>query len=315
MSTYEVTKQSTPKNIEQMYLLFDNGEYVGIHHSEIRQVSLCFYDRLEYRGRSFAPVAHSGCIRLRIQQKYAKHEHAVADECAFHRDPRAYIARLCTQGSLKEVWCFDQNHWHLRILCRASATMEEDCLVLHVLPQPWMGPHDSDRHRIELPPLRKHDIERIDIDFENCDGFTVFADEIRELNLCTEPLLKWNATAFCRTVRSGYMILSLNAQYDDARHADIYGEKGVDPSYRLCGDGETDVCDICHLYITYAHPGYGCLDEECIDLPDIATAEMYDEETELFPFVSGYSRRLADGRILLTFGPDTRKPSKQDEGV
>ena len=116
------------------------------------------------------------------------------------------------------------------------------------------GSYDKEYHTVNACNLTKSVVEKIGLDFENCDGFDIYAEEIQEMNINFEKELQWNSSCFGREIINGFIRLKLNKKLE-WRHVNVYNCNEKIPNIkklerRLCGKGLDD-CDICHLYVEY----------------------------------------------------------------
>lgn len=165
-----------------------------------------------------------------------------------------------------------------------------------------------------LNSIKKSLIRNIKLDFENCETFTVYSDEIREIHLNLKQELSWSSHDYCRVVKDGYMVLKFDDDtgYRQMNFLDDYNGKvsRKELERRLCGKKGSAIHDICHLYVNYLYSGFGTRGCECLEIEDIKSdeelekLEMLEEKTgiEHYYFEGGKCKRQADGTILITFG-------------
>lgn len=331
MSTYYYKKKTIRKqDVDRLFLHFDNGDYVTVAAGEIYDLSLSYYDRLIVGGKGLIPVASDGYLKLHLSSKsrIVQMPHEVENDEAYRKDREGYLTeRLMREGDVREIWFFNELNWHYAVACRIEATQEKECLLLRFLPQPWMGGCDAERHRIALPAPEKSAIDRVYIDFENCEGFVVYAGEIVECRLQFAPTLEWNACELCRKIVGGYLILDLEYR---KREGDVFycasgRPKRKDYLRRLCGEKGGSETDISHLYVTYHGPYYYTPREECMETEQVGFTEeeidrefamrshdeeQYDEEADDLSYVCGYAKQRRDGRVIVAFGENAEETVK-----
>jgi len=321
LTNYIFPKMKYNKNeTKHMYVFFDNGDYLDIKGVEIVDLSVKVYDKLIRRGRGFCPVVESGYFKFKICNKpaFTNLSHLLYNEHVFRKNRKEYIEnRFIKEGGISEIWLFDENNWYKELICQAKAKMDGELLVLEFLPQPQLGSYSGDNNIVNIDPLNKKDISSIDLDFENCESFTVYEDEIKEMNLVFDQQLEWDAGEINRKVIGGYIKVKLeDKKYRCCSFLDEY--KNIKLSQlekRLCGKKGEGVIDICHLYVDYDHVGYGTRLNECIVINDFKTDKEFDylekleDETgeDCCWFESGYSKKLKDGSIIIAFGIDAKE--------
>ncbi len=320
---YTFPKWKVTKNeISCMEIFFENGDYVTIKGSEIVSVSnFEFYDKLVFKEKGFEPVAGKGEIKLKIcnKSRYATDEYCcVYNHKEIFKNRKKYIENRCIKESkIIEITFRDSCNWAKNILGQISAKLVEDYLVLEFVPDELMGEFLSEKHHICLPEIKIKDIRWIDLDFENCENFTVYNGEILEFDIKFFSELCWGSGELNRKIESGYMIIKLEKVYN-SRKSDLFDEKMKFDSKtferRLCGKKGFDIHDICHLYVDFCN-GRNNATEECFIVDDIKPEkevdELLDEEERTgvcsYYFEGGYCKKLKDGSIAISFGKDSKK--------
>lgn len=330
MTCKYVVKKSCPdvRDISHMYVFFKNGDFFKIRRKEIMDVKLHLYDNLVLHKREFSPVCESGFIKLRIKNEKSKHEsfHLYNPE-EFGGDRRLYIEnRLLTEGGIDHICMFNENNWHKSFFGDAYAEREDGYLIIKYRHNDLYGPSDGEYHAVRAGDLTKSVIEKIDLDFENCESFEVFGDEIEDISLSFEDELEWNSDGYGRRLQGGFIKLRLNPDITWRRvnlHDDWNAEKRGAINRlvrRLSGRKGQDYVDICHLYVTYDYAGFGMDFEERISVEDIRSSkrpnndfgvndydfdEDYDDEDDDYDFfISGYAEKHKDGTVFIFFGGD-----------
>ena len=297
-------------NVEEAQILLLNGDFICLSKKEILNIEVVLYDKLVPFNNCYFPVAKSGFIKMKINNKKPKYDDSsVYDEKEYTKDRKSYIEKVCIEEGVFAIRLFDDLNWHDTIIGNIVAKKEGDFLILVFSEFTSLGSADKENHVIKLKNIKKKDIRVLQLDFENCDGIDVYQDEIKEINLNFEKKLCWNSDGYARVVKNGYIRLKFDKDYNDARKVNVYVKNNKptlkDLEKRICGKGEDDI-DICNLYITNYYCGYGLAQEEVITLNDLSKyPENYSEEDEFdydIPYVSGYAQKQKDGSILITFG-------------
>lgn len=308
------------KYTKYMYVFFENGDYISIDGSELLKNTVNVYDRLVRHNKGFCAVAESGCIEFKIKEgdpdKYSRV--FLHDPQEFNADRKEYIERRCLNESrITEIWFFDKLNRHYELLGNFSAEADGKNLKISVLPQPHMGDALSDKHKISLGEIRKEDIFRIDLDFENCESFTVYSREIEEIGIMFDKKLVLGSSVFYRRIKDGFIILKLKKDVH-VRNCSLFNEKNLkrkDFERRLCGKIGSSAHDICHLYVDFYHAGHGCALTECLELDDLKTQKEIDrlikqekdDAAIYYSFESGYAKILKNRTIILTFGKNAKQ--------
>lgn len=300
------------REIESAQILFLNGDFIEVSGKEIVDLDVTLYDRLVHFNNCYFPVVKSGKIKLKIVDEKPRYDDSsVYNQKEYLKDRKIYIEnRLLKEGEIFAVRFFNELNWHDTLFGNIKAIIEEDFLVLTFSENNSMGAFNGERHVINLKNVNKKDFRLMHLDFENCDGIDVYQDEVKEINLEFEKELSWNADGYCRVIKNGYIRLKFDNEYDFGRKINLYIPKGKFATFkhlekRICGKGEDDI-DICNLYVSNYHCGYGFEKEEVISLNDLSEyPENYcedDEHEEYIPYISGYAQKQKDGSILITFG-------------
>lgn len=300
----------TAKEFNEAQVFFRNGDYFELAKGEIVEMDIQFYDTLIAEERGFCPVARAGFIKCKIKDRTPKYCRAfVYNQKEYAKDRKEYLEQRCVkEGGIYYLRLLDDNHWHYGIYADVVAYLEEGYLILSFQENKAYGSYDKEYHTVNACNLTKSVVEKIGLDFENCDGFDIYAEEIQEMNIDFEKELQWNSSCFGREIRNGFIRLKLNKKLE-WRRVNVYNCNEKIPNVkklerRLCGKGLED-CDICHLYVEYNYAGYCRRYEECIDVKDIRPIEEIEREEEengFGAYISGYAKREEDGSILIVFG-------------
>ncbi len=337
--TFPKNKFSEESVIERLKICFDNGDYLEIKQREILDASIDFYDSLIFGEGGAYPVARSGFIKLKIQEGNAKMPKCfLYNQKEYKSKRKQYIEnRLSCEGGIKCITLYNCNNWSNTVFGDIYATCEDEFLFLRFKENEHYGTYGSENHSIKLRNISKSMIRAIDIDFENCDGFEIYGDEIVDLQFNFEGCLNWNSNGYIRCVKNGYMVIKLNPDYNDSRSENVYlCKKGKKMTRylesRMC-QRRFDLTDICNLYITYDYYDYRGAIKETITMPTLSRSGKWttvtnddeldgyppndyycyeddDEYEDNFPYISGYAEKGSDGTIKIVFGkkpPETLK--------
>ncbi len=318
-------KKFDKKDVEFMYVFFDNGDFISLNGNEVVDLEISLYDRLIQNERGVCPVAESGFIKLIINRinKAIYNSVFVYNAKEYKKDRIAYIQNRCVnEGGITCVRLFDENNWHDTIYGNIVGEMDGEFLVLKFLSQPNFGSSKSENNVVMLNPIGKSIIENIFLDFENCEGFTIYDDEIIDIQLEFENELVWGSDDLLRNVKSGFIKCILDPEID-YRRIHLFDDGKITLKkleQRLCGKKGQATHDICHLYIDYKFYGFGSKRRECIEVEDIRPDEEIERLRKLeeegkydycADFFGGYCKRKEDGALIITFGKNAENLLKK----
>jgi len=318
-------KKFDKKDVEFMYVFFDNGDFISLNRNEVVDLEISLYDRLIQNERGVCPVAESGFIKLIINRinKAIYNNVFVYNAKEYKKDRIAYIQNRCVnEGGITCVRLFDENNWHDTIYGNIVGEMDGKFLVLKFLSQPNFGSSKSENNVVMLNPIGKSIIENIFLDFENCEGFTIYDDEIIDIQLEFENELVWGSDDLLRNVKSGFIKCILDPEID-YRRIHLFDDGKITLKkleQRLCGKKGQATHDICHLYIDYKFYGFGSKRRECIEVEDIRPDEEIERLRKLeeegkydycADFFGGYCKRKEDGTLIITFGKNAENLLKK----
>lgn len=316
MSKYIYPKKKfNKKDVDFMYLFFDNGDYFSLHGSEVVDMKLNLYDRLIWGERGVCPVVESGYIKLDVKKrnKAIYDGYFLYNAKKYRGDRKTYIVnRLVSEGGISHVRLFDENNWHDTLCGNITAEMEGEFLILKFLPQEKFGSSDGENHVILLNEIGKTIVNSIDLDFENCESFYVYKDEIQDMQLQFEEELVWGAGDLFRNVKCGFIKIKFDKDID-YRQVYFLSDDNVTIKKlekRLLWKKMQSDHDICHLYINFEYAGFGSNRTECVEIEDIRPNEELErlaklEEEGCFGFadyIGGYCKKQKNGAIVITFG-------------
>ena len=320
------------EDAEKIYIFFRNGDYLEIEKEEIFNVWIRCYDELIWENKEACAVAESGYIKLRIaytdgrRRKFFLH-----NKKEYQINRKEYIEKRLVEGQgIDRVVLFDENNWHFTVRGDIIASLTDDGFVyLKFRKNEIYGPVTEEPYYIDLDGVYKSNVEKICLDFENCETFEIFKEEIIDMNLVFKPELEWNSSGYGRVVDKGFIRIKLDPQitYREYNLFDVWRGCGKKIKLsrlitRLCGKKSSNI-DICNLYVTYYYAGYCINREERIMLDDVYPKvdynsyheeepcnliedelcdEMEEDEDEYEIFESGYAIREPGGTILIKFG-------------
>lgn len=300
------------EEINFIYLFFENGDMLEIKDNEVVDFKVNVYDKLLRSHKGFNPVVESGFLKLKISNKsvLTRLTYSLYNEKDFCEDRKSYIENRCVKESkITEIWLFNVNNCHKVLHCTLNAKIDGEFLIFEFLPQPQMGSSASQNHYINIKNLKKEDIRIVDLDFENCDGFEVYINEIEKIDLNFDNQLEWCGGDLCRKVIGGYIKIKLTKH--PCRNTCLYYDKVYkikDYEKRLCERKSGSMHDICNLYVSYQSYDYFV---EQITIRDLTSEEEFErldkleEETGeygLYRFESGYCRKAKDNSMIIAFG-------------
>ena len=289
--------------VEEAQVFFSNGDFFTLVKEEILEISVKFYDELRVGEKGFCAVAKSGLLKCKINGKKDRGNQLLYENGEYGKDRKTYLENRCVkEGGIRYVRLFDENHWHMPFYCIADARMEDDFLIFEFQEQVSCSADDGEYHTVRARAITKETVEKINLDFENCDGIEIFQEEIKEMQLNFEKELEWSSSSFTRKLSNGFIRLKFNRDitWRKANVGWVSGRDTLDKiRKRLCGKGRSEI-DICHLYISYDYAGYCMGLEECVEIDDIRPVQ--EQEEDEWNYISGYAEKQKDGSILIVFG-------------
>ena len=166
----------TAKKFGEAQVFFRNGDYFDLSKGEIVEMDIQFYDTLVAEERGFCPVARGGFIKCKIKEKMPKYCYAfVYNQKEYDKNRKEYLEERCVkEGGIYYLRLLDDNHWHCGIYGDVVAYLEEGYLILSFQENKTYGSYDKEYHMVKACNLTKSVIEKINLDFENCDGIEIF---------------------------------------------------------------------------------------------------------------------------------------------
>lgn len=297
------------KDVEFADVFFDNGDYICIHKSEIIDFNFEFYDKMIMNRREITPVAKSGFVKLKIAKKdrymYKSHYMKTIEE--YKRDRRQYINNRCIGDcGITYIRFFDNHNWHKGVCGQFVGKIENDYLILTTKDIWPTLSSSSDNFNITLNPIKKSIIERITLDFENCETVDIYKDEIISFDLVFEEELNPGSGNYSRKLKHGYIKIKLDPKIT-WRHNDIYTDNEKitlkDIKKRLCYNNNKSYHDIVRLYIDYEYAGFTMVKEEAIEIS--GHWGNVDDEDEFPQYIGGYCEILKGDVISVYFNKKT----------
>lgn len=297
-------------------LLFDNGEIIPVSGDEIEEISIRLYDKLILENDVLCAVAESGILKLCIQEKPHKSFSFITfvyNLKEYRTNRKTYLENRLLEGELRGIRFYNENRWHTTVFGNVVAKAEKNFMYLQYVPKPFADSCESDEHIVLLNNIKKSLIESIDIDFENCERFTIYPSEIIDIDLKLDDKLRWSSHDYCRAIKNGHITLKIDGEIS-YRHVDLFGvRKGKvgrrKLERRLCGMKDSAFHNICHLYINYTPEGYGLDRRECLLIEDVRfnnendSGKLEDEvDIDYNDYMGGKCERQPDGSIKIKFG-------------
>lgn len=314
---HRITKTTYRKeDISFVKLLFDNGEIIPVSGDEIEEISIRLYDKLILENDVLCAVAESGLLKLCIQEKPHKSFSFITfvyNPKEYRTNRKTYLENRLSEGELRGIRFYNENRWHTTVFGNIVAKVEKIFMCLQYVPKPFADSCESDEHIVLLNNIRKSLIESIDIDFENCEGFTIYPSEIIDIDLKLDDKLIWSSHDYCRVIKKGHITLKIDDEIS-YRHVNLIGvRKGKvgrrKLERRLCGMKGSVFHNICHLYINYTPEGYGLDRRECLIIEDVrfnneddSGKQEDDFDIDYNDYIGGKCERQPDGSIKIIFG-------------
>jgi hypothetical protein len=314
---YTYPKEKLNFKIHNLYIFFYDGNYISISEQEIVSANINYYDKPIWEEDCYCPVAESGFIKLKISKKIQRNQYVfLHDESKYIKDRKFYIENRCVnEGQIKGILLYDENNWHLSVFGNIVAVMDGEYLLIKFVKNDVYGSANGKDLAICLNEVDKSDIFKIDLDFENCESFYVYSDEILDINLTFNKQLESNHN-FYRKIDDGYLRIKL--EKEDREYHFFYPEnKKLTNKFfekRLCGKKGEEFHNICHLYVSYLCFLCGTDRRECMEVDDYNSDEDYEKVEaledelgkDLIWFIGGYCKKLSDGSILIAFGKQAK---------
>ena len=312
MNYYYKKNFYTPKQVEFAYLFFDNGDYITLNKSEIVDFKFEFYDKMVWFDTSITPVAKSGFIKLKISKyKSSRYDSQYVNNIKeYNENRKKYIENLCCDDSgIVNIRFFDNNNWHKSVCGKFVGRIENKYLILSV-EEIWNNiPSTSENFSISLNSIEKSIINKINLDFENCEHFDIFKHEIVDLKLNLNEKLDEDSSDYKRQLINGYIKVKLDPEItyrNISLASNVKYPKVKHIKERLIDGDEKTTHNICHLYINYEYAGFGTAREESITV----NGDWIDDKTideDYAYLVSGYCIKEKNDVIGIYFENTTNE--------
>lgn len=323
MREYTIAKQPMQKeDIKFLRIFFDNGDFIAISKKEIQNFEVNLYDKLVPWDDDLCPVAESGflILSLNTNEHFIYNDVFVCDLKNYNTDRKAYIENRICNESITRICTFNEDNWHKSFLVNTTAKKVKNTLIINFIPLPIRQPCNGSQHSICLTEVKKSITNSIYLDFENCEGFTIYQNEIVDMQIVTETELVWSSHDFCRQIKNGYIVWRPDKEIiwrDVNAWFMIFHKSSTIQNLqkRLLPNKRINDHNICRLYINYNYAGFGLSRRECIEVNDIRDQSVLQElerleEEENIPndsYIGGYCEKQYDGTILITFGKNAKK--------
>lgn len=293
------------KDVEFAHVFFDNGDYITLNKPEIIDFQFEFYDKMVLFNEVVTPVAKKGFIKLKISKyKSSRYDSKYINTVSeYNQNRKKYIEELCCNDSgIVNIRFFNKDNWHKSVSGRFVGNIEGEFLILSVV-DIWPNiSSENENFSISLHSVNKNIIDKINIDFENCESFDIFKNEILELEINLDEQLYEHSGDYTRQMINGFIKIKFDLEIT-WRHINFFiDRKNVkikDLKKRLLYKKKLESHDICRLYIHYDYAGFGMQRVESIEVDGKWCGEEDDCYAE---YVSGYCERLDNDVVIIYFG-------------
>lgn len=321
------------EEIAWLQIIFDNGDFLPINHTEVVGYRFDCYDRLVSFHNGYAPRARSGEVRLRLKRAFgAPYDQCQLFDSSDYRIDRikAISERLVRDGGIKAIRFFDGDNFNFILLGNFLTESSEGEAIIKAIPNSVDEPYGSDCFHISLAPVRKEDMRIVGFEFENCEHFDVYEDEILSFDVLFGNELEVEPSLLYRQITGGKMRLKFKETHDDRNCLLSDFECMSQPvtlaaiRKRLTGEKGFDFINLCHLYVKSNHVGFGLAKEEQLCIKDVRPMEIVDGVDETnendgcddgpFEYFLGGTAKEVEGEIVeITFGVFPKALQKQAE--
>lgn len=313
---YIPKSQYSKKEIKSLYLVFDNGDFVELGGSIIASLSINVADRLIKSHHGFNFVVSNGYIKFDVANKNASstNNYSLYNENEFKKNRKLYIENRClNESNVTEIWLFNNGDEYQVLHCDTKAYKKGKFLILEFQSTQHFTDFSSDKAVANIKDIKKADVFKIELGFENCEGLTIYKSEIRDFKLNFDDALAFFSGNLLRKVTGGYILVKFDKYYNGHNYHSFDNNKinVADIIKRLCENKNVSIHDICYLNIDYNHAG--CTNDtycEQIVVDDIKSEEEIEallrEEEQTFEekylFEGGYCKKVDKDTVLITFG-------------
>ncbi len=297
----------------KMNISFNNGESIDFDKEEIEIKEILFADKLALDAKNDCPcplICRGEVVITPKNDGYYCNRNArvVCDKKQYIKNRKDYVFNLINNVGIHSIVVYN-NDYHdylyrsFAYMGNLSATTKGDCVVLI-----WSKPYknctcESPNMEFDFNTIKKSNVSKISLDIWYNPSFDVAGSEIVDMQLdFNNQLIFGFNNFFRRTLDSGYLIIkpnkSLNAR-DESLICDL--------------NGKLNIHNIGCLHVSY-DGYYEALFEEEINIPEIKNddplvEQYYDKflDSQENGFVGGYSKKLKDGTIIITFGKNSKQ--------
>ena len=127
-------KKFIVEEIKQIYMIFDNYDYILIDGNEVKDISLNFCDYLIIEDNKICRVVESGFIKLQLSDKFRKNSYdaVVYNPKEYNVDKNQYVENRLCENRIKSLRVHDNNYWHDSILGNMQAEIKEGFIITRV---------------------------------------------------------------------------------------------------------------------------------------------------------------------------------------
>ena len=299
-------KEINKKEIDELEIYFDNGDFFKIKKYEIKDYNISLSDKLLWIENTIHRAVAKGVVKLKIAEtKVTKYQDAqVFNMKEFIKDRKGVMERRCLDGGIAFIALINKYNNCFRLYGDIIAKVQDGYLIIEFL-ESEKYPNNNPYSSIMLDNFRKKDIYVLDLVFENCEELSLYQNEIIDINIKFKENLVGVFSELQRVIEAGYIKIKLdedhvkrtNGWFEDTNNK--YFEK------RICGKG-TALHDICHLNIKFDY-WTSLSREEYIEIDDIRYIPSSDVVGKPRGyFYGGYAKIDKDGVMTITFGKNSR---------
>lgn len=296
------------KDVRGAEIYLDNGEYINLYQSEIIDFEFEFYDKMIWFNNAVTPVAKKGFVKLDILKRKPARYNALnfINNKGYNKNKKEYIENLFFENpGIINIRFYNCNNWEKSVCGQFISRKEGKYIILSVVDIWPNSSSSSDVFSISMNTINKDMIDQINLDFENCEGFDIFRDEILEMQLNIDEKLEEDSSDYSRKLINGFIKIKLNPEITWRDCCLFYDVKKPNIKHikkRLLYRKEKNFHNICHLYINYERGGFGTRKREKIEIDGIWKGEDCDDSFS--EFISGYCVDLGNDVIGIYFKKD-----------
>lgn len=276
--------------IEYARIYFDNNEFVSLSKDEVLDFKFEYKDRLINFRDGIYPVINSGYINFNIK-KYSSgtiRSNFVCNEKEYIKNRKKYIFNRCIEGKIVCIEFFNNKNWSMKVFGNFNSVIKDENMSFEILDS--KNKILSEDFYIDLPIIKKGNVNKIDLIFENCENLVLLKQDLLEVNLTYNANLELGSSYFEREVIGGLIKIKFNKdiKYRDGSLLDL---KGKDISIRKAIKRLflSNAHNICGLGIYFDQPGFGDLFKEFLLVNNIKINKDY--EYDFSWFTGGYVKK------------------------